>query len=229
LLGEFISQLEISPAPRALIVQADPAASTWSAGHDIREIPRTGQDPLAWTNPLEAAMRAIEAAPFPVIAAVHGGVWGGACDLVMTCDIVIAEATAAFAITPAKLGVPYNGYGIGHFLSALPIHIAKHMFFTGDPISAGRLHALGGVNELADTPESTQARALELAQTIAVRAPLSIRAIKAEFNALGSPPPQTIETLEHLTALRRAAWESADLAEGLRAFEEKRPPHFTGE
>jgi methylmalonyl-CoA decarboxylase len=223
-----MSELSASPEPRVCIIQADIAASTWSAGHDIRQIPRDGQDPLSWTNPLEEALRAIEAAPFPVIAAVHGGVWGGACDLVMTCDVVIADANATFAITPAKLGVPYNGYGIGHFLSALPIHIAKQMFFTGDPVPAVRLHQVGGVNELADSAEATQARARELAQVIALRAPLSIRAIKAEFNALGSPPPQTIETLEHLTALRRTAWESADLAEGLRAFAEKRPPSFTG-
>lgn len=229
LLGELTSQLMAAPLPRVAILQANPDSSTWSAGHDIREIPRDHVDPLSWTNPLESTMRAIETAPFPIIAAVHGGVWGGACDLVMTCDVVIADREATFAITPVKLGVPYNGYGIGHFLAALPIHIAKQMFFTALPLSAQDMYRWGAVNELAESPLLTQERALHMAQIIAERAPLSIQAIKAEFHALGGPPPQSIEVMEYLTAMRRSAWESADLTEGLQAFAEKRQPRFRGE
>jgi len=218
-----------SPAPRVMILQAMIDAPTWSAGHDISEIPTDGRDPLSWSNPLEHTLRVIEHAPFPIIAAVHGGVWGGACDLVMTCDLVVTAKDATFAITPTKLGVPYNAFGIGHFLSAMPVHIAKQMFFTAEPITALQAHQWGIANVLCDDATAAQREAFELAGIIASRAPLSVQAIKAEFNALSGPPPQTVETSEYLTALRRDAWESNDLKEGIRAFMEKRRPTFTGE
>ena len=56
--------------------------------------------------------------PAPIIAMVHGSVWGGAFDLVLSCDVVIADETATFAITPANLGLPYNTTGLLHFLGA---------------------------------------------------------------------------------------------------------------
>ena len=229
LLEDLQNALQASPIPRVAILRADRAATTWSAGHDISEIPRGARDPLSWANPLEQFLLTIERLPYPVIAAVHGGVWGGACDVVMTCDIVVASREATFAITPTKLGVPYNGYGVGHFLSALPNHIAKEMFFTAEPISAARAYELGAVNALVDTPDQAHERAEAIAQVISTRAPLSIRAIKAEFTALSSPPPQPIATHEYLTDLRQRAWESSDFQEGLQAFEERRPPSFNGE
>lgn len=229
LLNGIRGALEASPIPRVAIVRAELEATTWSAGHDISEIPRGEHDPLSWANPLEQFLLTLERLPFPVIAAVHGGVWGGACDVVMTCDLVAASRDATFAITPTKLGVPYNGYGVGHFLSALPNHIAKEMFFTAEPISAQRAYDLGVVNALVDTASEAHERAEAMAQVIVTRAPLSIRAIKAEFTALSSPPPQPIATHEYLTDLRRTAWESSDFQEGLQAFDERRPPVFTGE
>ncbi len=110
LLGEFVAELSAAAQEgmRAVIVQASPAGGVWSAGHDIDELPQGDRDPLTWDNPLEEALRAVRDAPFPVIAAVDGSVWGGACDLVLTCDLVVAVRTASFAITPTRLGIPYN-------------------------------------------------------------------------------------------------------------------------
>lgn len=231
LLSQFVAELEsaTSDGIRALVLSATPAGGVWSAGHDIAELPHGERDPLTWDNPLEEALRAVRDAPFPVIAAVDGSVWGGACDLVLTCDLVVAVRTASFAITPARLGIPYNTAGVSHFISALPLHIAKEMFFTADPISAEQAAQFGVVNRLVGDREEMLTSAAALAERIASRAPLAVRAIKAEMAALTDARMLTSDTFEKLSVLRTQAWTSRDYAEGLAAFHERRSALFTGE
>ena len=100
------------------------------------ELPKADIDPLPYDDPLEQILRAVKRFPAPIVAMVHGSVWGGACDLVLACDLVVADETASFAITPAKIGVPYNIVGILNFMSQLPLAVVKEMFFTADPIDA---------------------------------------------------------------------------------------------
>lgn len=213
---------------RALVLRAEPGVTTWSAGHDISELPTDGTDPLTWTVPLEGFLREVRRAPYPVIAAVEGGVWGGACDLVLTCDLVVAVRTATFAITPAKLGIPYNTAGVAHFLGGLPLNVVKEMFFMAEPITAEDAAEYGLVNRIAGDHEEMAATARVLATRIAALAPLTIRAIKAEITGLTDSRSLTSEEFERLTSLRRAAWRSEDYREGIRAFTEKRPPRFEG-
>lgn len=214
---------------RVLVVRAEPGATTWSAGHDINDLPTDGQDPLAWTSPVEHLVRAVRAAPFPVIAAVEGGAWGAACNLAFACDLIVATRDATFAITPARLGVPYHTEGVAQFLSAVPLNVAKEMFFTAQPLPADSPHLAGTVNRLADDSASLHHAWQSLAMRIAALAPLSIRAIKAEMNALTDARPIESGTFERLTSLRRAAWMSEDYTEGLAAFRERRDPRFAGE
>ena len=89
------------------------ARRVWSAGHDIEELPTDGRDPLGWDDPLPQLIREIEEYNAPVIAMIEGTVWGGACEVAFACDLVIATPATTFAVTPAKLGVPYNVVGHG--------------------------------------------------------------------------------------------------------------------
>ena len=228
-MADVLSEAIESSSPRCLILRAEPGVTTWSAGHDIDDLPTDGSDPLAWTSPVEHLVRAVRAAPFPIIAAVEGGAWGAACNLTFACDLIIATRSATFAITPAKLGVPYHTDGVAQFLGAVPLNVAKEMFFTASPLPADSAHLAGTVNRIVDNAEQLEAEAMNVAQRIASLAPLSIRAIKAEMNALTDARPMASGTFEQLTSLRRAAWRSQDYAEGLAAFRERREAHFTGE
>lgn len=214
---------------RVLVLRAEPGVSTWSAGHDVNDLPTDGQDPLAWTSPVEHLVRAVREALFPVIAAVEGGAWGAACNLAFACDLVVATRSATFAITPARMGVPYHTEGVAQFLGAVPVNVAKEMFLTAQPLAADSPLLAGTVNRLADDGDGLDVAWRALADRIASLAPLSIRAIKAEMNALTDARPLESGTFERLTALRHAAWTSADYSEGIAAFRERRDPRFTGE
>ncbi len=227
--ADLVRLLEVArhDGTRVVLLRAEPGVKVWSAGHDISDLPTGDEDPLNWTNTLAEMADAVAGFPLPLIAVVEGGVWGGACELVMSADLVVAHIDSTFAITPAKLGVAYSSGGVSRFMAALPSHIVKEMFFTAEPISANRAHELGVVNRLAaDEPElSTQA--WELAERIAQRAPLTLRSIKAEARAV-SEPTYAAGTAEELKSLRDAAWTSEDYQEGVQAFRQRRPPEFRG-
>lgn len=231
LLLELVAALEDAARDRirVVVLTAVPVEGVWSAGHDITELPTGDRDPLMWDNPLEVALRAIRDAPFPVVAEVDGSVWGGACDLVITCDLVVATTTSRFAITPARLGIPYNTEGVAHFLSALPVHVVKEMFFTGDPIDGTRAAELGIVNRLAADREQLAAAVNSLTLRIANLAPLAIQAIKAEITTLSGARHLSSEEFEKLNHARKRAWTSRDYREGLAAFRERRPAEFEGQ
>ena len=121
---------------RVAILRAAPGVAVWSAGHDISELPVGGSDPLRYADPMEETLRAVRTFPGPVVAMVHGSVWGGAFDLVLSCDMVMADETATFAITPVNLGLPYNTTGLLHFMGRLRLNIVKEFFFTAAPVDA---------------------------------------------------------------------------------------------
>jgi methylmalonyl-CoA decarboxylase len=159
---------------------------------------------------------------------VEGSVWGGACDLSFVCDLAIGCETASFAITPAKLGVPYNCSGILHFLNLVGPRVAKEMFFTAEPVGAERALDVGILNHLVPR-EELEAFTFAMAHRIAANSPLAVGVIKEQLRILARSHPVSPDTFERIQALRRAVFESADYVEGKKAFLEKRKPVFTGD
>ncbi len=168
------------------------------------------------------------ACPTPVIGLIEGSVWGGACDLAVSCDILVGTPAASFAMTPAKLGIAYNTAGINHFIGAMPTHIVKEMLFSGNPISAQDAYRLGLLNRLVEA-DKLEETTLEISRTIAGRAPLVVHLLKKEMRKLTAGKGLTSDEFEELQSLRRQTYRSKDFQEGVRAFFEKRPPVFTGE
>ncbi|MBW1780062.1 MAG: methylmalonyl-CoA decarboxylase [Deltaproteobacteria bacterium] len=212
---------------RVVVLRAYPGAKIWSAGHNIKEIPLDGQDPLSWNIPFERLLRRVRNCPVPIIGMIEGSVWGGACDLAMTCDLLVGTPTAAFAITPARLGLSYNTAGLTHFLGVLPLHIIKEMLFTAQPISAEDARNYGLLNRLVE-PDRLEEITLSLARDIASRAPLAIRVLKDEMRRLTAGLSLTADDFEEIQNVRRQTFRSEDFREGMTAFFEKRPPQFKG-
>ena len=212
---------------RVVIIGANPNTKIWSAGHDIQEIPLDGHDAVTWTTGFERVLRRVRNCTVPVIAMLHGSVWGAACDLAVTCDLAIGTPRTTFAITPVKLGISYNTAGMSHFLGTLPLHIIKEMVFTGNPLSADDAYRFGLLNRLV-SPEKLEATTMEIAETIAGRAPLAVSVVKAELSGLSKGAPMSADEFEYIQAARRAAFMSNDLKEGVKAFFEKRSPVFQG-
>lgn len=211
---------------RALILTAGMDAKVWSAGHSIDELPE-GEDPLLYSDPLEQLLRAVRHFPAPVIAMVHGSVWGGATDLVLSCDIVTGDDSCSFAITPVNLGLPYNTVGTLNFMRRLPLNVAKEMMFTARAVNAEEAERWSILNHRVPTAV-LEGFTLDLARGIATKAPLAVAAIKEQLRMLGDSAPLQPGIFERIQELRNTVYKSEDYAEGIRAFKEKRKPDFQG-
>ena len=212
---------------RVIVLRAAKGVKVFSAGHDVRELPINGRDPLTYNDPLRLVTRKIDHSPQPVIAMVEGSVWGGACELVFGCDVIVAADDSTFAITPAKLGVPYDIHGTLNLIKVAGIHLLKELLFTAEPVSVTRLAASGVINHAVPRDELEEFT-LNLARQMARTSPLVLSVMKEEMRALANAHPLNAESFERLQALRRDVYDSHDYQEGIRAFLEKRAPVFHG-
>lgn len=229
LVAELVQGLgRLREAPvRMVVLRAPKGAKTWSSGHHVRELPTGGRDPLTYSDPMRNAIRQIQEFPGPVIALVEGSVWGGAFELVTACDIVVAAETATFAITPAKIGLPYDIVGVLNLMQSVSMVFIKEMLFRAQPVTAARAMAAGVVNRIVPAEELDSALA-EVAADIRRNSPLVISLLKQELRELAAARPLGAGTYERLQSIRRQIYDSEDYKEGLRAFFEKRAPKFTG-
>ena len=213
---------------RVVILRALKGTSVWSSGHDVRELPRGGRDPLGYADPLRTVVRRIEDCPAPVIALLEGTVWGGACELALSCDLVVATPDVTFAITPAKLSVPYNVTGLLTFMNHMPLVVLKEMAFSGEPVGAARGQAMGFVNHVKSSEEIDDF-VTTMARRIARNAPLSVSAMKKSIGILAAASALPPITFEQVQGERRKVWDSKDYLEGITAFLERREPLYRGE
>jgi 2-(1,2-epoxy-1,2-dihydrophenyl)acetyl-CoA isomerase len=225
LLAAF-ERVAADPAVRAVVLTG--AGRAFCAGQDLRECLEPDAAPLADEirlryNPL---IRAIAGLPKPVVAAVNGVAAGAGASLAFACDLRIAAEGASFLLAFGKVGlVPDSG---ATWLLPRLIGGAKaaELALLGEPLRAADAERLGLVARVvAADALATEAHAL--AARLAAGAP---RALALTKRALAASWDATLdEQLEIEADLQGEAGSSADHAEGIAAFVERRPPRFTGE
>ena len=132
-----------------------------------------------------------------------------------------------FAVTPAKMGMPYNISGVQNFMNTGGIPLCKEMLFTAQPIPVARLVERGIVAH-AVPREALEGMTQTMARQIARNSPLVISLLKEELRLLSISHSMGPETFERVQSMRREVYDSADYQEGIRAFLEKRAPVFEG-
>ena len=206
------------------------AGRAFSAGYDIGAIPEQSfeRDAEALVaHPFHAAMEAVSAHPYPVLAAINGHCLGGGLELAVRCDLRICAAGAKLGMPPAKLGLIYGHTGLERFIDVIGVAATRDLFLTGRTVDAERALAIGLVGEVVPDDE-IEAASLELAALVASNAPLSTKGNKRAIETLARFPRLTPEQERELIELRESCFASEDFREGIAAFAEKRKPRWQG-
>ena len=215
----------LADEPRARVVILAATGKAFSTGHDLKEM-NAHRDEGFYQRLLadcSKMMQAIVALPQPVIAQVQGIATAAGCQLVATCDLAVAARSARFATNGIQNGLYCATPAVAVSRTVARKH-ALEMLLTGDFIDAERAAAIGLVNHVVDDTELV-ATTRDLARRIADKSQFAIRLGKASFYR------QADQALDG--AYRGAAADlvcnlmSADGQEGISAFIEKRPPHWT--
>ena len=228
ILDAFTSTLSELDA-RCVIITGE--KTTFSAGYDIGDLRDGSFEAVAErlvAHPFTAALEAVEAYPYPTLAALNGHTIGGGLELALACDLRIAAGTIALAMPPGKLGLIYSHTGIRKFIETIGAPRTRELFLIGRRIDARTAREWGLINAIAEEGRLAE-EAVELAKEIAANAPLAQRGNKRVINAvLSARAALDPEAERELIELRRACFASEDFREGVRAFSEKRAPRWLG-
>jgi acetyl-CoA C-acetyltransferase len=220
LLERAIDNFEADPDARVAVLTG--AGEAFCAGMDLKAAAR-GEYPLSdHRGPLGLAGQPPSK---PLIAAVEGSALAGGCELALSADLIVAAETASFGIPEAKRGLVAAGGGVLRLAERLPRAVVLELALTGEPMPATRMAELGLVNTVT-APGETLAVALALAAQIAANAPLSIELSKRIVDEHADWP--TAERFDRQIELSAPALASEDSREGIRAFNERRAPVWSG-
>jgi enoyl-CoA hydratase/carnithine racemase len=207
------------------------AHGMFSAGYDIGEIPDEEFEERAEAlvaHPFTEAIDALEAFPYPTLAALPGHTIGGGLELALACDLRVAQEGIKLGMPPAKLGLVYSHTGLRRFIDAIGAARTRELFLLGRYIDAATALQWGLVTRVAPA-EDLEQETLALAAELAGNAPLSQTGNKRVIAALLAAEGELPEEIEReLIELRRASFASEDMREGMRAFAERRPARWQG-
>ena len=224
-LLEAFDAMRRDTAVRVVVLTGEGKA--FVSGADVREF--QGQSSVAMLGRLLQQPSAIEAAdafPKPLIAMINGYCLGTGNELAMACDIRIASEEAKFGQPEINLGMMPGGGATQRLPRLIGLGKALWMMYTGNLLDSSEAFRMGLV-DLVVPAKTLEARVMTLAKVIATKSPVALAMIKEAARASVRAPLD--DGIRHEQSLASVIFSSKDMQEGLKAFLEKRPPHFTGE
>jgi enoyl-CoA hydratase/carnithine racemase len=224
-LGELIKlfdRIEADGAIRVLVLTGTGRA--FSTGYDLNSVAdraASETEQQSAGSAFEVVVNRLEDLGVPTICRLNGGVYGGSTDLALACDFRIGVDSAEMFMPAARLGLHYYPGGIKRYVSRLGVDNAKKLFLTAQKITAPEMLRIGYLTAMVPA-EALDEEVDRLATILAGNAPLAMRGMKRAINefARGMLDEQAADR-RHRESMR-----SAEIKEGIKAFEEKRPPRF---
>ena len=219
----MFNSIDADVSIRTLVITG--TGKSFSSGFHIGALAERKKDSSTPHDPdaFEKMVDRLEALRVPTIAALNGGVYGGATDLALACDFRLGVPDMRMFMPAARLGIVYYPSGLNRYVTRLGLAAAKKMFLTAEPIEADELLRVGYLDEIVPA-DQLATRAETLAATIAANAPLAVAATKRALNQVAAGK---LDLAELRDARRRCA-QSGDHREGLSAWAEKRKAVFQG-
>jgi enoyl-CoA hydratase/carnithine racemase len=217
--------LEAEPE-RYRCVMLTGVGSRFCGGADLKE--RDGMTDEQFNTQhylFERMMRAIYDCPVPVLACLNGPAVAGGLELALACDFIVASDRARCGFTEVSRGIMPGGGGTQHLPRAIGVRKAKELMFTGDLISADEAKSLGLYNHVFPDDQVVE-KTLAMIDRILANAPISIRQVKKSIEFGAQMDTRTGLFFEVEAYSRLVATD--DRREGIRAFNEKRAPRFSG-
>ncbi len=222
-----LDRLDGDPSVGAIVLRGG-GERAFVAGADINEFPALRESPPSEggsARGIQKLAARMDAGRTPVVAAIHGYCLGGGLELAMACDIRIAAEDAQLGQPEIKLGLIPGGGGTQRLPRLVGHGRALYLNLTGDPISGTQAYEWGLVEKVVPR-EGLLDAALEIARTLSERSPFAMGVIK-QLAAETRDLPLS-EGMRHEAKGFIRCIGSADGAEGVMAFLEKRKPEFTG-
>jgi enoyl-CoA hydratase len=220
-LAEAVERLDADPACRAIVITGA-GTRAFAAGADVAELATQTAESLA-ASPGFRGWDRVAAVGTPTIAAVRGYALGGGAELALACDMIVAADDATFGQPEINLGVIPGAGGTQRLARAIGKARTMDLVLTGRRVPAVEAERMGFVTRVVPAAE-TLAAALDLAAAIAAQPDEAVRAAVGAVRAAFETP--LAEGIELERGLFRSLFGTADQAEGMRAFQERRPPRW---
>ena len=210
---------EVNASPQVLVLTLQGEGKHFCSGYDIGEIANSQNEGSSFGEMVDA----IENCRAVTIAAIQGGVFGGATDMALACDFRVGGANSQMFMPAVRLGLHFYASGLERYVTRLGVDTAKRLFLTAEKLDAQAMKDCGFLTDLAEGSD-IHTRLEHLQTTLAGMAPLALLGMKKHLNAIA----RGVHDRASIDAAVQATIESADLQEGGTAWREKRQALFTG-